>query len=70
MTWLDSLADQGLRATGTVRVTRTGGCPLKSTKYVEKEGRGAFHYMCDGAVYACRWNGNAVVTVSSNHLSP
>lgn len=66
---LTKLADQGIRATGTVRDTRTGGCPLKSLKNIEKEERGSFHYKCDGAVCACRWNDNAVVTVSSNHLS-
>lgn len=66
---LTKLADQGIRATGTVRDSRTGGCPLKSVKDVGKEERGSFHYKCDGAVYTCRWNDNAVVTVSSNHLS-
>ncbi|KAL3181781.1 hypothetical protein MRX96_008093 [Rhipicephalus microplus] len=66
---LTKLADQGIRATGTVRDTRTGGCPLKSLKNIEKEERGSFHYKCDGEVCACRWNDNAVVTVSSNHLS-
>ncbi|KAL1480237.1 hypothetical protein MTO96_051205 [Rhipicephalus appendiculatus] len=66
---LTKLADQGIRATGTVRDTRTGGCPLKSMKDVGKEERRSFDYKCDGLVYACRWNDNAVVTVSSNHLS-
>ncbi|KAL3248169.1 hypothetical protein MRX96_056582 [Rhipicephalus microplus] len=66
---LTKLADQGIRAIGTVRDTRTGGCPLKSLKNIENEERESFHCKCDGAVYACRWNDNAVVTVSSNHLS-
>ncbi|KAH9381328.1 hypothetical protein HPB48_011756 [Haemaphysalis longicornis] len=39
---LMKLADQGMRATGTVRETRTGGCPLKSVKEVGKEERGTF----------------------------
>ncbi|KAL3188738.1 hypothetical protein MRX96_022242 [Rhipicephalus microplus] len=66
---LTKLADKGIRATGDVRDTRTGGVPLKSLKNIEKEEKGSFHYKCDGAVCACRWNDNEVVTVSSNHLS-
>ncbi|KAH8036787.1 hypothetical protein HPB51_005655 [Rhipicephalus microplus] len=66
---LTKLADQGIRATGAVRGTRTGGCPLKSLKNIEKEERGSFHYKCDGAVCARRWNDKPVVTVSSDHLS-
>lgn len=38
-------------------------------KDVGKEERGSFYYKGDGTVYTCRWNDNAVVTVSSNHLS-
>lgn len=65
---LTKLADQGIRVAGIVRDTRTAGCPLKSLKDVGGEERGSFHYKCDGVVYTCRWNDNAVVTVSSNHL--
>ncbi|KAH7933398.1 hypothetical protein HPB49_012216 [Dermacentor silvarum] len=51
---LTKLVDQGIRATGTVRDTRTGGWLLKSLKAVRREERGSFHYKCHGAVHTCR----------------
>ncbi|KAH7977007.1 hypothetical protein HPB52_022817 [Rhipicephalus sanguineus] len=61
---LTKLADQGIRATGTVRDTRTGGCPLKSLKSIGKEERGSFHYKCDGAVYSCRGSDAAMTHIA------
>ncbi|KAG0425107.1 hypothetical protein HPB47_027699, partial [Ixodes persulcatus] len=44
---LTKLADEGIRATGTVQETRTGSCPLRSQKDIAKKERGAFDYKCD-----------------------
>ncbi|KRY18037.1 PiggyBac transposable element-derived protein 3 [Trichinella patagoniensis] len=36
---------------------------------VKKKHRGFFDHVCNGTVYVCRWNDNAVVTLASNHLT-
>ncbi|KAH6932643.1 hypothetical protein HPB50_008227 [Hyalomma asiaticum] len=65
---LAKLADQGIRVTRTVRDTRTGGCPLKSLKYVEWKKEEFFHYKCDGR--STHAGGTTMQSsVSSNYLS-
>ncbi|KAJ4446621.1 hypothetical protein ANN_13318 [Periplaneta americana] len=61
---LKELKDMKIKATGTVREERTGHCSLTPSQTSE---RGTFDYRCDGDVYICRWNDNAVVTLASNH---
>ncbi|KAJ8911933.1 hypothetical protein NQ315_016274, partial [Exocentrus adspersus] len=58
---LSELKDLGFRATGTIRENRTQKCPLKSTKELEKDKRGAYDYQFDKKKYlsstsAPRWN--------------
>ena len=66
---LKSLAEQNIRATGTVRENRTAGATksMKSNAYMKKAERGDFDFRCDGEVYVCKWNDNAIVTIASNH---
>lgn len=66
---LRSLRDSDIKATGTIREQRCGRCPLKDKKEMRKLCRGDFDFRCDGDVYVCTWNDNAVVRVASNHLT-
>ncbi|XP_040078605.1 uncharacterized protein LOC120850225 [Ixodes scapularis] len=50
---LTKLADEAIRATGTVRETRMGSCPLRSQKDIAQEERGAFDYKRDGWILHC-----------------
>lgn len=58
-------------ATGTVRVDRTGFCPLKSIAKMKQNPRGTFdtRFSPKHAINAVRWADNAVVTVLSNEFS-
>ena len=62
------MASEKVKATGTVRESRTGGAnrDLTSTKEMKKSTRGTFDFRCDGTVFMCKWNDNSVVTVASN----
>lgn len=66
---LKALARKRVRATGTIRETRTGGAGklLTTTAAMKKSDRGTFDYRCDGDVYVCKWNDNSIVHVASNH---
>jgi DNA excision repair protein ERCC-6 len=66
---MTDLSDKGFKATGTIRETRTGRCPLVSSKEVSKWQRGKFDFRSDGKVYMCRWKDSAVVTIASNYSS-
>ena len=65
---LRQLSDDGVRATGTIRETRTGGASkeLPETKIMKKRERGEFDYRTDGKVYIAKWNDNAIVNIASN----
>ncbi|KRY07850.1 PiggyBac transposable element-derived protein 3 [Trichinella patagoniensis] len=43
--------------------------PIMPVDEVKKKHRGFFDHVCNGTVYVCRWNNNAVVTLASNHLT-
>ncbi|KRY99483.1 PiggyBac transposable element-derived protein 3 [Trichinella zimbabwensis] len=66
---LEKLSDKMIRATGTIRNSRTRKIPIMPVDEVKKKYRGFFDHVCNGTVYVCRWNDNAVVTLASNHLT-
>uniref|UniRef100_A0A6B0V2D9 Putative piggybac transposable element-derived n=1 Tax=Ixodes ricinus TaxID=34613 RepID=A0A6B0V2D9_IXORI len=57
-----------LGVTATFRVARTGNCPLKGEKTLNKEGIGAMDFSTekDSRVGICSWNDNRSVTFVSN----
>lgn len=63
-----SLKEKGFRATGTVRENRTKKCPLKDSKILQKEARGALDYRfdSDNQILFVRWKDNKCVTVGTN----
>jgi hypothetical protein len=68
---LTHLADNGLRATGTVRSNRTGKAPLETDKELKKKGRGhcdsRFHVGKE--ILVAKWHDNACVTIATNYDS-
>ena len=64
---LKSLAERNVKTTGTIRENRTNG--TGSSKQLKKTERGTYDFRCDGNVYICKWNDNAVVSVATNYLS-
>ncbi|KRX49931.1 PiggyBac transposable element-derived protein 3 [Trichinella murrelli] len=66
---LEKLSDKMIRATGTIRNSRTRKILIMPVDEVKKKYRGFFDHVCNGTVYVCRWNDNAVVTLASNHLT-
>jgi len=64
---LSDLAEKGIRACGTIRENRTGHCPLKPNKEIQKQPRGTYEYLSDGTVLCVKWNDNCAVTVASNY---
>ncbi|KRX74693.1 PiggyBac transposable element-derived protein 3 [Trichinella sp. T6] len=66
---LEKLSGKMIRATGTIRNSRTRKIPIMPVDEVKKKHRGFFDYVCNGTVYVCRWNDNPVVTLASNHLT-
>ncbi|KRY07764.1 PiggyBac transposable element-derived protein 3 [Trichinella patagoniensis] len=65
---LKKLSDLNVRATGAVRLNRTGSASefLTSNKELMKLRRNSYDCSCDGKVYIVTWHDNAVVTVASN----
>jgi DNA excision repair protein ERCC-6 len=65
---LNRLSEQGIGATGTIRLNRVENCPLSSPEQMKKQARGTSDYRCDtnSGVLLVRWNDNSVVTVASN----
>ena len=65
---LSELGDKSVRATGTVRETRTSNATKKliCSKILKKKERGAFDYCSDGKVYVAKWHDNSIVTIASN----
>ena len=45
---MKTLSEKGFKATGTFRVDRTNGCPLKCVKEFKKMGRGEYQYVTSG----------------------
>ncbi|KRX26744.1 PiggyBac transposable element-derived protein 3 [Trichinella nelsoni] len=52
-----------------MRNSRTRKIPIMPVDEVKKKHRGFFDHVCNGTVYVCIWNDNAVVTLASNHLT-
>ena len=65
---LCNLADQKMKAIGTVRENRLKGAnrAMKTKKDMKKTNRGSFDYRCDGKVFVCQWNDNSIVNIASN----
>ena len=65
---LDDLSSKGIDTTGTLHANRTQRGPLPDVKAVKKESSRTFLFRYDQAKghFICRWNDNAVVTVSWN----
>ncbi len=70
-TFLSELRAGGVKTTGTIRTSRTGGvmAHLQSDSEPRKQCRSAFNFISDGQVYVVRWNDNCVVTLAGNHLT-
>ena len=68
---LNDLAKKGVKAIGDVRENRKQGASkvLMDTKSLKKSDRGTFDFCCDGNVYFCKWNDNAIVSIGSNFTS-
>ncbi|KRX48145.1 PiggyBac transposable element-derived protein 3 [Trichinella murrelli] len=66
---LEKLSGKMIQATGTMRNSRTRKITIMPVDEVKKEHRGFFDHVCNGTVYVCRWNDNAIVTLASNHLT-
>ena len=71
---LVNLADENVKAIGTVRENRTQGAnmKLKDAKTIKTSTWGEFDYYIDGKVYFFRWNDNSIVNIGGNfstHLS-
>ncbi|KRX51928.1 PiggyBac transposable element-derived protein 3 [Trichinella sp. T9] len=66
---LEKLSGKMIRATGTMRNSRTRKILIMPVDEVKKKHRGFFDHVCNGTVYVCRWNDNAIVTLASNHLT-
>ena len=63
---LEKLADENIRATGTIRRNRTAKCPLQEEKDFKKTERGTHDFLSTGKVVVISWNDNRVVNVISN----
>ena len=63
------LADDGLRATGTIRRNRTQNASLKNDKELKRLGRGAHdsRFHSSQEVLLVRWNDNSIVKMCTNH---
>jgi len=66
---LTSLADKGIRATGTIRKNRLHSVPLINEKEMKKQDRGSFDhcYNNSNGVLVVRWKDSAVVNIATNH---
>lgn len=60
---LKALKTRKLRVSGTIRENRIPNSPLK------KERRYFENFLTDKEIVICKWNGNSVVTISSNSLN-
>uniref|UniRef100_A0A3B4ZMF2 PiggyBac transposable element-derived protein domain-containing protein n=1 Tax=Stegastes partitus TaxID=144197 RepID=A0A3B4ZMF2_9TELE len=67
-----TLAEQGIRCTGTVRGSRLPGVNLKSDADLKKEGRGAFEekmaIVRETTLLVVKWYDNHSVTLMSDHI--
>lgn len=66
---MNQLTSLKIRAVGTIRENRTGGCPLRSAKDMKKTERGTYDFRSNGRIFVCRWNDSSVVTVASNYAT-
>ena len=66
---LKSLRDQGIKATGSIRVNRLNNTPWPPTKSMQKKTRGIIEVCSANDICAVRWFDNKVVTLASNNLT-
>lgn len=69
VSFLEKLSEDGIRATGTIRRTRTSRCPLTEEKDFKKKDRGSYEQKGTEKVSVVAWNDNRVVTIASNFES-
>ena len=64
------LKRRGILAVGTVRANRLQGCPLLSSKDLERQDRGSMDYRSDSnsAIIIIKWLDNSVVQLTSNYV--
>ena len=68
---MQKLKKKGLLAVGTIRPNRLQRCPLKATKDLEKEGRGAMDYRTgnNSDIIITKWVDNKTLHLISNYVS-
>ena len=68
---LNDFGKKGIKAIGTVQENRAQGASkiLMDTKSLKKSDQGTFNFHCDGNVYFCKWNDNAIDSIGSNFTS-
>ena len=64
------MKDHGLPAAGTIRSNRQQGCPLQSSKDLEREGRGAMDYKVDAnsGIMVVKWVDDSSVLLISIYV--
>ena len=62
------LAEKCVRATGTIRQSRTEGAnkQLVQSKELRKKEKSAYDYCSDGKVYIAKWHDNSAVNIANN----
>ena len=67
---MQKLKKKGLLAADTIRPNRLQRCPLKATKDLEKEGRGAMDYRTDNnsGIIITKWVDNKTLHLISNYV--
>lgn len=66
LTLLQTMRDKEFRITGTIRENRLQKCPLKESKEMKKENRGAMDKISTKEISVVKWNDNHVVCMASN----
>ena len=68
VTLVSALKKKGVRATGTIRESRTEKCPLMSAEHMKtmKKGYCDFRVEENDEIILCRWHGNGIISLCSN----
>lgn len=66
ITLLQTMRDKEFRITGTMRENRLQKCPLKESKEIKKQNRGALDKISTKEFSVVKWNDNRVVCMASN----
>ncbi|XP_027814842.1 piggyBac transposable element-derived protein 1 [Ovis aries] len=68
VTLVSALKKKGVRATGTIRESRTEKCPLMSAEHMKtmKKGYCDFRVEENDEIILCRWHGDGIISLCSN----